>query len=106
MIHALTRTAHRLDLWLQSRLGRPYNLMLGVGLSIEIVHRLTELPGRMGEAPRLVGAILLITMNLGLLVHQVGELSHHFGRRSAVAAGDEAGEPAGRRRPGRRRSEV
>lgn len=51
MIHALTRAAHRLDLWLQARLGRPYNALLGIGLAIEIIRRLLETPAHRDEAP-------------------------------------------------------
>jgi len=82
MIHAVTHAALRLDLWLQKRLGRPYNTLLAVGLTIEVVRRLLELPAHISHAPRLAWTVALIAMNLALLIHQVGELSHHLRRRS------------------------
>ena len=80
MLHAIALAANRLDAWLQARLGRPYNALLGIGLTIEIVRRLIELPHHVTLAPRLAGVIILIVMNLALLVHQVGALSHHTER--------------------------
>jgi hypothetical protein len=75
MIHVIARGAHRLDTWLQARLGRPYNALLGFGLSVEIVRRLFELPEHLREAPRLAGVAVLVAMNLALLIHQIGEMS-------------------------------
>jgi hypothetical protein len=80
MIHSIALAAHRLDLWLQARLGRPYNVILGVGLVTEIIRRLGELPRHAVLEPGLLGVVALIAMNLALLVHQVGEFSHHTGR--------------------------
>jgi hypothetical protein len=80
VIHSIALAAHRLDLWLQARLGRPYNAILGVGLAVEIIRRIAELPHHATLAPRLIGVVVLIVMNLALLVHQVGQLSHHTGR--------------------------
>ncbi len=77
MLHAVALAAHRLDEWLQARLGRPYNTLLGVGLTIEIVRRLMELPHHAAMTSRLMGVIVMIVLNLALLVHQVGELSRH-----------------------------
>jgi hypothetical protein len=108
MFHATVHAAHKLDLWLRARLGRPYAALLGFGLTIEVIRRLVELPEHLGQVSRLGGAVLLILMNLALLLHQVGELSHHFRRRGPGEAAessqvvDGAGRPpAGRR--GRRR---
>jgi hypothetical protein len=80
MLHSIALAAHRLDLWLQARFGRPYNVLLGVGLVTEIIRRLGELPRHAVLEPGLIGMIALIAMNLALLVHQIGELSHHTGR--------------------------
>jgi hypothetical protein len=80
MIHSIAMAAHRLDLWLQARLGRPYNALLGIGLTVEIIRRIDDLQRHAALAPQFLGVIALIVMNLALLVHQVGELSHHTGR--------------------------
>jgi hypothetical protein len=95
MIHALIRAAHRLDLWLQRRLGRPYNVLLGVGLTIEVIRRLTELPAHLAEAPRVAGALLAVAMDMALLIHQLGEMSHRMAARRAgrsALEGDDARE--------------
>ena len=92
MIRELTHAARRLDLWLQARLGRPYNALLGVGLTIELVHRLTELPATLAIPHRLIGGLLVVAMELALLVHQVAELSHHIdARRSRNAKAEQRG---------------
>src|SRR5437764_1167743 len=82
VIRTLTQSAHRLDTWLQARLGRPYNVLLGVGLTVEIIRRLTELPQHLREAPRIAWVVALIAMNLALLVHQIGALSHRLPKRA------------------------
>jgi hypothetical protein len=69
------------DTWLQERLGRPYNAVLGVGLTIEIVRRLSELPHHVESATHVVGVVLVVAFEMGLLIHQIAALDHHFGRR-------------------------
>ena len=82
MIHQITRGALRLDLWLQARLGRPYNFVLGAGLAVEIGRRLVEAPHRVTSMHRLAGSILVVLLELALLIHQVGALAHHTAPRS------------------------
>jgi hypothetical protein len=79
MLHAITRGALRLDLWLQAKLGRPYHALLGVGLAIEIGRRLIEIPEHLASVHRLAGLALILLMEAALLVHQIGALSHHIG---------------------------
>jgi hypothetical protein len=81
MIGLIARLAYRLDQWLEQTLGRPYNVILGIGLSIEIVRRLMELPEKMQSMPRVVGEAALVVMTVLLLIHQVGALSHHIEHR-------------------------
>ena len=75
---AFARAAARLDARLQARLGRPYNLILAVGLMIEIAHRVRESIEKAGSARSLAGEIALLLLEAALLIHQLGELSHHF----------------------------
>ena len=70
-----------LDTWLQDRLGRPYNIALGLGLVVEIGRRLGEVPHHLESAPRLLGVVLVVLFETALLIHQIGALSHHFGPR-------------------------
>jgi hypothetical protein len=75
---AIARAAARLDAWMQAKLGRPYNLVLAGGLVIEIAHRVRETIEKVGGARHLAGEIALLLLEAALLIHQVGELSHHF----------------------------
>ncbi len=96
MIHSIALAAHRLDAWLQARLGRPYNALLGIGLTVEIIRRMAELPPHVALGPRLVGEVALIAMNLALLIHQVGQLSHHTGRVRARREARRGRRPLGK----------
>jgi len=81
MIDAILRQAHRLDAWLRSRLGRPYHVILGLGLTIEIARHLREL-GDVGNSPSgIVRVVLVLIFYLVLLVHQLGELYAHVAAR-------------------------
>jgi len=90
MLHRIARAALALDLWLQQTIGRPYHAILAVGLTIEIVRRITELPDRLALMHRWGEIAVMLVMNLALLIHQVGALSHHtphrMARRRAPAA--------------------
>ena len=72
----------KVDAWLHLRLGRPYGVVLTVGLAFEIAHRLREASERIGEARQLTGLVLLILLNAALLMHQLAELGERVGRRS------------------------
>jgi hypothetical protein len=80
MFSRVSKACWRLDEWLQQRFGRPYVILLGVGLVIDIGHRMTELREKAASAHG-VGLILGIILEFGLLIHQVGELHHHFRAR-------------------------
>lgn len=77
MIAGILRGAHRLDAWLRSHLGRPYHVILGIGLIIEIVGHLHEL-GEIGESPSgILRVALAVIFYSVLLMHQLGELHAH-----------------------------
>jgi len=78
MILELGRGARWLDEWLQERLGRPYNLLLSIGLVGEVVERVRALPRALGSTGHEVQLIGLLLMELALLLHQVAVLSHHL----------------------------
>ena len=80
MIRLITRVAFTIDQWLERTLGRPYNVILGVGLIVEIVRRLIDLPARLGSMPHVVGEAAVLLVATLLLIHQVGALSHHVER--------------------------
>lgn len=84
MLGRFSKACWRLDEWLQDRFGRPYVMLLGVGLVIDIVHRVSELHEEAVKPHRLLGLALGIALELGLLIHQIGELHHHFRPRKAA----------------------
>jgi hypothetical protein len=81
MIGWLADRAYGLDLWLQTRLGRPYSALLSVGLIIEIVRGILAFPEHLAARATLIGRALVLLMEAALLLHQVGNLSHHLPRR-------------------------
>ena len=78
MILEFGRGARWLDDYLQRRLGRPYNVLLSVGLVIEIVERVREVPHAITSAPNELRLALILIMEFALLLHQVSVLSHHI----------------------------
>jgi hypothetical protein len=81
MLRALTSGAYRLDMWLQTHVGRPYNALLGIGLVVEIIRGATELAGAIGSAQSLNWPIFHIALATVLLIHQLGALSHRLENR-------------------------
>jgi hypothetical protein len=90
MILQIARWARWLDEWLQTRLGRPYNVLLGIGLITEIIEQVSRLPQKLESAPNLLRSALVLLVEFALLLHQIGALSHHVEHRGL-----------GRRRGGR-----
>lgn len=75
MVRRFLAAARRLDRWLHARLGRPYSVLLSIGLVIEIGRRIAEAPERLGELHRLAAILFFLALNVGLLIHQLGELA-------------------------------
>lgn len=93
MFRLIIKTAHRLDHALQERLGRPYRAILSVGLIIEIVRRISELPAEVHLSRGLIEVVLVVLMNLALLINQLGEMSQRMDARAARrAAKDQAAD--------------
>jgi hypothetical protein len=82
MIASLLTASSRLDRWLHERLGRPYRIALSVGLVIELIRKLAEMPGRVMKAHELVISVLIILLNAALLLHQLAELGERVVPRS------------------------
>lgn len=81
MIDSVLRQAHRLDAWLRLRLGRPYHVILGLGLAIEIARHLRELGEVAGSASGILRVAIVLIFYSALLVHQLGELYAHVAAR-------------------------
>jgi hypothetical protein len=80
----ISHAAHRLDAWLRRTLGRPYHVMLGIGLVLEIIARVRELHEAAATTGSIIRLMLALLLYLVLLVHQVGELSPHAERRGRL----------------------
>jgi hypothetical protein len=83
MLKPIAAWALRLDTWLQSHLGRPYNALLSAGLIIEVFRHIRELPAKFHLSGHLFAEAFAILLELALLLHQVGALSHRFEARGA-----------------------
>jgi len=71
------------------RLGRPYNILLSIGLVTELVERAKQLPHALASAPDEVRLGSLLVMELALLLHQVSVLSHHIETHRGARRGGE-----------------
>ncbi|HTW51725.1 MAG TPA: hypothetical protein VME45_07510 [Stellaceae bacterium] len=80
MFNAVTNAARNLELWLSRTFGRPYHVLLGIGIVVEIVQHCRELPDKLNSAAILKTA-LAILLFVVLLVHQAGELSERAEKR-------------------------
>jgi hypothetical protein len=85
MIVEILHGARRLDAWVRLRLGRPYHLILNVGLVEEIVRHLRELGEVRDSAGGIIRILALVAFFALLLVHELGELHGHIERRRPAA---------------------
>ena len=83
MIRNLAQLAYHLDEWLQTRLGRPYNALLGVGLVLGLIHQFQDLPKDFTRGGG-VSTLLIAAMDVALLVNQAGQFHQHMERRRAM----------------------
>ena len=83
MIRNLIKLAYHLDEWLQEKLGRPYNALLGVGLVLGLVHQIQDLPKDLTHSGG-VSTLLIAAMDVALLVNQAGQFHQHMERRRAM----------------------
>lgn len=86
MVKFVTSTARRFDAWLHSRFGRNYRVLLTVGLIADIGHRVMDAPQQVAAHHHLIGIALAVVLELGLLIHQVGEMDERLGFREQVIA--------------------
>ena len=79
MIKVITSAAHRIDVWLHSRFGLKYRVLLTVGLIADIGHRILDAPKQIASHHHLVGIVLAVVLECGLLIHQVAEMDERLG---------------------------
>ncbi len=86
MLRPILRAAVWLDTWLDQRLGRPYAILLTIGLTAEIVRSLADFRHRLDLA-HVAHLVWLLPLNAALLIHQVASLHHIRERRIARKVG-------------------
>jgi hypothetical protein len=79
MITQILRGASQLDEYLKKTLGRPYHALLGIGLTVEIIHHVKDLLEQNDGAT--LWQIAAIVFFAALLINQLGELHDHVERR-------------------------
>ncbi|HUB11076.1 MAG TPA: hypothetical protein VMB34_03890 [Acetobacteraceae bacterium] len=77
MIEQIFRGIKWLDAELRRRIGLTYNVVITIGLIIEIVRRMAEIGERYDTAARPLLALVLFAL---LLLNQLAELGEHFER--------------------------
>ena len=83
MIVAALNLARRMDLAIRTAAGRPYHVVIGIGLTLEIVDRLRRLHEAAVHAGSLIRSVITILFCLVLLLHQLGELSERIDQRGS-----------------------
>ena len=90
MFKRITDFCAWLDTWLETNVGRPYNVLLSVGLVLEMVSKIRTLPATWTQTHLSIGTFLALAMEGALLINQLGEFSHRrhkrVARRAAKAA--------------------
>ncbi len=92
MFKQLTRGAAYVDDWLDRHLGRPYAIILSIGLVGEIGRRIAELLEHRPNVSHVVALAWLLALNGALLVHQLASLHHVRERRLRRTPGARDGE--------------
>jgi hypothetical protein len=82
MIIEILRFARRLDKKLEDTVGRPYRVIITVGLVTEIVARVRELMHTSFAEADFVQDLIWILIGLLLVVNQLGELSNRMEQRA------------------------
>ncbi len=83
MIRNLAQLAYHLDEWLQEKLGRPYNALLGIGIVLGLIHQIGDLPKDFG-AHGSSTTLFYVAMDIALLINQAGQFHQHMERRRAM----------------------
>lgn len=81
MIGAMTSLAYRLDTWLREHLGRPYNVILGVGLVLAIIQGVREVVDVLGRPGDVLKIAVIVAFEAVLLLNQMAQLHEHRQRR-------------------------
>ena len=77
MINEVIHGAHRLDAWLREKLGRPYGVLLGVGLVLGIIASVKTLIHTAETTPDVLKVVAAIAFQIALLINQLAQF-HEF----------------------------
>ena len=81
MIVQMLDLAQRANDALKDAIGRPYHVVLGVGLTVEIIRRVRELLAIPASERGYVGIAIALLFCAALLLNQLAELSERLERR-------------------------
>ena len=81
MIRECLRGAHWLDAALKRKIGKPYHVILGIGLVVSIAGQVRQVLSAPTSQAGWLRAIVVVVFALLLLVNQLGEFSDRFERR-------------------------
>jgi len=81
VIRELIRGASWLDAWLRENLGRPYTVLLGVGLVAGISASLSGLGAEFRSGQGLVRIAVTVLFQLALLINQLAQFHEHQEQR-------------------------
>jgi hypothetical protein len=86
MISKLVHGAHRLDAWLKLNVGRPYTLILSVGLVIAMIDGVSQLSHTLSEGGEILSGHLLtfsvtLVFQAALLINLLAQWHEHRSAR-------------------------
>lgn len=96
MILEILRFGRRLDKKLEAAVGRPYRVVISVGLIAEIAAQVRELTHAQFTRAHLIQTLIWIAIGVLLVINQLGELSNRMEQRTrrGVASNPGAGDDA------------
>jgi hypothetical protein len=83
MIGRIIVGAHWLDAWLQVHLGRPYRVVLAVGLVVGISASIHDLSRSVSSSTNILKIVGMVLFQLALLINQLAQFHEHRQRRRA-----------------------
>ena len=86
MIRELTRLAHRLDAWLREHLGRPYTVILAIGLVYGIIASMKALIHEAESRFDVFKLVTAVVFQLALLINQLAQFHEYRQEREARKA--------------------
>ncbi len=86
MIRELTRLAHRLDAWLREHLGRPYTVVLAIGLVYGIIASVKALIHEAESRFDVFKLVTAVLFQLALLINQLAQFHEYRQEREARKA--------------------